>query len=62
MKDEPVYPFHDKWYCKGCFDRLDSGISAASRDILSRKCGKCHKEFSPGALVSECKKKMIESI
>ena len=55
MKDEPVYPLNDKWYCKACFDKLDNGISAASRDILSQKCRKCYKEFAPGALVSECK-------
>ena len=55
MKDEPVYPLNDKWYCKACFDKLDTGVSAASRDILSQKCRKCHKEFAAGALVSECK-------
>ena len=55
MKDEAVYPFHEKWYCKACFDRLETGISAASRDILSRKCHRCYKEFAPGALVSECR-------
>jgi hypothetical protein len=55
MKDESVYPLNDKWYCKACFDKLDTGISAASRDILSQKCHKCYKEFSPGSLVSECK-------
>ncbi len=55
MKDESVYPLNDKWYCKTCFDKLDTGISAASRDILSQKCRKCHKEFAPGSLVSECK-------
>lgn len=54
MKDESVYPLNDKWFCKSCFDRLDTGISAASRDILSEKCRQCHKEFSPGSLVSEC--------
>ena len=55
MKDEPVYPYQDRWFCKNCFDRLDSGVTAASRDILARKCAKCYKEFAPGALVSECK-------
>ena len=55
MKDESVYPLNDKWYCKACFDKLDTGISAASRDILTQKCRKCHKEFAPGSLVSECK-------
>lgn len=55
MKDEPVYPFNEKWYCKNCFDKLDTGVSAAARDILSQKCRKCYKEFAPGSLVSECK-------
>ncbi len=55
MKDESVYPLNDKWYCKNCFDKLDTGISAAAKDILNQKCAKCHKEFAPGSLVSECK-------
>ncbi|CAF1128922.1 unnamed protein product [Rotaria sp. Silwood1] len=55
MKDEPVYPLNDKWYCKICFDKLDTGVSAAARDILSQKCRKCYKEFAPGSLVSEYK-------
>ncbi|CAF1631516.1 unnamed protein product [Adineta ricciae] len=55
MKDESVYPLKDKWYCKNCFDQLNTGISAASRDILGEKCHKCYREFAPGSLVSEYK-------
>ena len=55
MKDESVYPSNDKWYCKRCFDNLNTGVTAAARDILSEKCHQCHKEFTPGSLVSECK-------
>ena len=55
MKDEPVYSLDDRWYCAACFDRLDCGVRAASRDILGRKCAQCQKEFPSEGFASECK-------
>ncbi|CAF0857752.1 unnamed protein product [Didymodactylos carnosus] len=55
MKDEPVYPDGNKWYCRACYDKLDTGRKAAGREILEKKCKNCHKGFTSGTQVSEFK-------